>query len=64
MYGIIYKITNNLNGKIYISQTKNSLSIRFKRHIYDIEHHKTKSLLYDAMKNVGRRKASACLCRH
>ena len=30
--GIIYKITNLVNGKIYIGQTKNSLHIRWKEH--------------------------------
>lgn len=33
--GYIYKITNILNGKIYIGQTSESIRRRFKRHIYD-----------------------------
>lgn len=54
IYGYIYKITNIINKKIYIGQTKSSIETRFKRHIYDIEHHKTKSLLYDAMNKYGK----------
>lgn len=30
--GIIYKIQNNINGKIYIGQTIRSLKIRFQKH--------------------------------
>ena len=32
MYGIIYKITNKENNKIYIGQTTQSLSKRFRQH--------------------------------
>ena len=52
-FGYIYKITNKINSKIYIGKTNSSIDIRFKQHIYSIEHHKTKSLLYDAMKKYG-----------
>ena len=52
-FGYIYKITNIINNKIYIGKTKETIDSRYKRHIYDIEHHKTKSLLYDAMKKYG-----------
>ena len=37
MYGIIYKITNKENGKIYIGQTKRSMYTRFKEHFSDAE---------------------------
>jgi len=32
---IIYKITNLINDKVYIGQTRRSLEIRWKRHKYD-----------------------------
>lgn len=34
MYGVIYKITNLVNGKIYIGQTKNNVELRFYQHRY------------------------------
>jgi group I intron endonuclease len=33
MYGIVYKITNKLNGKVYIGQTIYSLERRWQQHI-------------------------------
>ena len=33
MYGIIYKITNIENNKIYIGQTKRPMDVRFKQHL-------------------------------
>lgn len=33
MYGIIYKITNQLNGKPYVGQTTRSIEERFKEHV-------------------------------
>lgn len=35
MYGIIYKATNLINGKLYIGQTNRKLETRMKRHLYD-----------------------------
>ena len=37
MYGIIYKVTNNVNQKVYIGQTTTSLEERKYRHIYRAE---------------------------
>ena len=34
-YGCIYKITNIVNNKIYIRQTKRDIKVRFRQHIYD-----------------------------
>lgn len=32
---IVYKITNNTNGKIYIGKTKRTLKLRWQQHCYD-----------------------------
>ena len=45
MYGIIYKITNKVNGKIYIGLTKQKLQSRFRGHLSDAR---------KALKNDGR----------
>ena len=37
-YGIIYKITNKVNGKCYIGQTTKSLSDRWSKHKYKKSH--------------------------
>lgn len=31
-YGVIYRITNTVNGKVYIGQTKNKLTDRWREH--------------------------------
>jgi len=47
----IYKITNNLNGKVYIGQSVD-IEKRWKQHLYAVSHgHKT--LLYVAMRRSG-----------
>ena len=38
--GIIYKVTNKLNGKIYVGQTTKSLKRRIASHYWD--HHETR----------------------
>lgn len=40
MNGFIYKITNRVNGKVYIGQTRFTVEHRFKQHIknYNVEH--------------------------
>ena len=38
MFGIIYKITNLLDGKIYVGQTKQSIEKRFQDHFYTKYH--------------------------
>lgn len=35
MYGIIYKITNIENGKIYIGKTIRDINVRFKQHLHN-----------------------------
>lgn len=48
---IIYKITNNVNGKFYIGKTVKSVEERFQKHRYN---HKTQNTyLYKAMRKYG-----------
>ena len=47
MYGIIYKVTNKLDGKNYIGQTRFSVKKRFK------EHARADSLLGKAIRKDG-----------
>ena len=55
--GYIYKITNDINDKIYIGQTVNNLSIRFSQHKNRlkeyIEKNFTNQPLYNSMKKYG-----------
>lgn len=46
---IIYKITNNVNGKIYIGQTAGSLENRWRQH----RHHPGCRILHKAIKKYG-----------
>lgn len=51
----IYKITNNINGKIYIGKTlKDNVEKRWKEHLSDYDKERCeKRPLYDAMKKYG-----------
>lgn len=50
--GYIYKITNKINGKIYIGQTKKTIEERFQEHLKKAKIH-TNRYLYDAMNKYG-----------
>jgi group I intron endonuclease len=50
--GFIYKITNKINNKIYIGQTRLSLEERWKAHIKKAQQYPNR-YLYDAMNHYG-----------
>jgi len=50
-FGIIYKITNKINGKFYIGQTKRPLKVRWKAHLYKSADYS--SHLYAAIQKYG-----------
>ena len=50
MIGIIYKITNRINGKIYIGQTIRKFEVRWKEHSYDS---RNDNPLYNSIKKYG-----------
>ena len=51
--GYIYKITNNVNGKVYIGQTTCSVSERWKHHVYNANSNNSQFQLYQAMRKHG-----------
>jgi group I intron endonuclease len=53
MYGIIYKATNKVNGKVYIGQTKNSLKTRMASHKYSAEKKNSKGHFHKAIRKYG-----------
>lgn len=53
MFGIIYKITNLVNNKIYIGQTVQRLNKRFWRHIHESKNLNTKMVISKAIRKYG-----------
>lgn len=53
MYGIIYKVTNIVNNKIYIGQTKNSLQYRINAHKCAALTSKSNSYFHKAIRKYG-----------
>jgi group I intron endonuclease len=49
---IIYKITNKVNGKIYIGQTTRSIKFRWKRHV-EAARYTSNSILHKAIRKYG-----------
>lgn len=52
--GYIYKVTNNINGKIYIGQTRQSIERRWSQHITNSKLEQSHSLLDMAIKKYGK----------
>lgn len=50
--GYIYKITNTVNGKLYIGQTRKTIEERFEMHLKNAKKHINR-YLYDAMNKYG-----------
>lgn len=50
--GYIYKITNKINNKVYIGQTRRTVAERYDRHLYLAKQHENRRL-YDAMNHYG-----------
>lgn len=51
--GLIYKITNQINGKIYIGQTIGILSKRWREHCFEANNGVKTYYLYQAMRKYG-----------
>lgn len=51
--GFIYKITNKINNKIYIGQTRFTIQQRFKQHIYEAKNQKDNFPLHLAIYKYG-----------
>ena len=51
---VIYKITNLINGKIYIGQTIGDINKRFKKHLSQINCKNVCSALYSAFSKYGK----------
>ena len=50
----IYKITNLVNGKVYIGQTIGEMNKRFKKHLSQVNCKNVCSALYSALKKYGK----------
>lgn len=50
--GLIYKIVNDVNDKVYVGQTAHSLNTRYQQHISEAGKH-TQRKLYIAMNEIG-----------
>lgn len=53
-FGVIYKATNKINGKIYIGQTTRSLRRRKQGHIQDTKNNRDNSIFHRAIKKYGK----------
>ena len=49
----VYKIVNDINNKIYIGVTKNTIHQRYKEHYYAFKYNTRNCALYRAFKKYG-----------
>lgn len=58
LMAVVYKITNNINGKIYVGQSKNSAEYRFNQHFREarskLKHGKTNVSFHNAIVKYGK----------
>jgi group I intron endonuclease len=62
MQGIVYKITNTINGKVYVGQTTKTLKQRWTEHVYDSigkRRRKHNSYLHLAIERYGKESFTA-----
>lgn len=52
-YGYIYKVTNTVNGKVYVGQTKDTVEIRWKKHLDNAKNNPDKQIICKAMSKYG-----------
>ena len=53
--GFIYKVTNTVNGKLYIGQTSRTIEVRWREHIHDAikRNNKSSFIFHKAIKKYG-----------
>ena len=52
-FGVIYKITNSINNKVYIGQTTQNPKKRFKQHMYEFKRNKQPTPISKAINKYG-----------
>ena len=51
--GFIYKVTNLVNGKIYIGQTRNTIEQRKSTHTHSAKYHKDNTIFHNSIRKHG-----------
>lgn len=53
-YGIVYLVTNNSNGKLYVGQTTQSVESRWRKHVSNSNHHRNRMPIAFAISKYGK----------
>lgn len=53
-YGFIYIVTNNINGKQYVGQTKDTIEIRWNKHLDNAKNFPHKQIITQAIAKYGK----------